>query len=109
MPAGDNDESDRSAILDGPWVGITGGGQLYRCLRSIGRFDFGMEGRVIQGDHYMARATYRGGQTGLSRGRHLAGSRISIWSHRNSETRGATRGYQPAVHDLRWDPAHYWR
>ena len=45
----------------------------------------------------MAGATHRGGQTGLPRG----------WPHRNSETGGAMRGPQPAVHDLLWDLAHY--
>ena len=46
MPVGDNDESNRLAILDGPWVGIIGGCHLYRCLRSFGRFDSGMEGVI---------------------------------------------------------------
>ena len=44
MPTGDNDLSDRSAILDSPRVGDTGGGHRYRRLWLIGGAASGMGG-----------------------------------------------------------------
>ena len=61
MPTGDNDESDRSAILDGPRVGVIGGGHLYRCLWLVEGSASGMEGGFVRGDHYMAGASHRNG------------------------------------------------
>ena len=109
MLAGDNELSDRSTILDGPRVGDTGGGHWYQCLWLIGGSACGMEGGFIRGAHYMAGTSHRGGQTGLQCGWQLVGSRLSLWPHRSSETGGASRGPQPTVHDLLWDPTHYRR
>ena len=109
MPAGDNDLLDRSAIPDGTRVGDIGGSHRYRCLWPIGGSASSMEGGFIRGDHYMAGASHRGGQTGLPGGCQSIGSCLNLWPHRSSETRGAMRGPQSAVHDLLWDPAHYRR
>ena len=55
----------------------------------------------------MAGTSHRGGQTSLPCGWQSSGSRLSLWPYRSSETRGATRGPQPAVPDLLQDPTHY--
>ena len=64
----DNVELSRSALLDGPWVGVLRGGHMYRCLELFRRFASGMEGGALRGDHYLAGTSHCSGQTSRPHG-----------------------------------------
>ena len=98
MSTGDNDESGRSAFLDGSQVGDLGGSHTYR--RYIRGFNFDMEGGGVRDNRYLAWTSHRSSQINRPRGWQSPSGGFSFWSHRNPETRGVVREPQPVVHDL---------